>query len=270
MAVATAETGHLGPPAQPVYRLHPGMMGMYIFLGSEVMFFGSMFAAYFYLFGSHPGWPPPNTPAVNWFPTPLVNTWVLLSSGVTCHFGLEAITHSGRFRTRVGAGILIVGVLLMALSGALAFGAGSRGVVAGGLAVFGVVIGGASLLAMLGIGPFDTARKSFIGLIVGTILLGAGFEFGQAYEFLNAKISFSGFNQFSSAFFTMTGFHGAHVLGGLVILTLILGRALAGHFSPQNHLGVAAATLYWHFVDVVWLALFAILYLSVAGSATNA
>jgi cytochrome c oxidase subunit 3 len=61
----------------------------------------------------------------------------------------------------------------------------------------------------------------------------------------------------------MTGFHGLHVLGGLVFLTLILARALRGQFDANHHVGVAAATLYWHFVDVVWVFLFSILYFAV-------
>ena len=68
---------------------------------------------------------------------------------------------------------------------------------------------------------------------------------------------------FASAFFTMTGFHGAHVLGGLILLTLILFRAGRGQFNSRNHVGPAAVTLYWHFVDVVWIFLFGILYLGV-------
>ena len=61
----------------------------------------------------------------------------------------------------------------------------------------------------------------------------------------------------------MTGFHGAHVLVGLLFLTLILARSLRGQFDANHHVGVAAATLYWHFVDVVWVFLFGILYLAV-------
>jgi len=61
----------------------------------------------------------------------------------------------------------------------------------------------------------------------------------------------------------MTGCHGLHVAGGLVFLLLMLGRALKGHFNSQHHVGFAAATLYWHFVDVVWIFLFLILYLAV-------
>jgi len=182
--------------------LDPAMMGMYIFLASEVMFFGSMFAMYFYLFGSHPfSWPPPNTVPVNWWPIPFFNTIILLSSGVTCHFALEAIAHD--------------------------------------------------------------RRRTFFTLLLATIVLGVLFEAGQAGEFTHAERQLCGLNEFGSAFFTMTGFHGAHVAGGLIFLLLMLGRAMKGHFNSRHHVGFAAATLYWHFVDVVWIFLFGILYLAV-------
>ena len=204
MAVATMR--HEPAPQYPAIK--PGMMGMYIFLASEVMFFGSLFAMYFYLFGSHFVWPPPaptseNEFYVNWYPIPLINTFVLLSSGVTCHFASEAIAH-------------------------------------------------------------DNRRRFFI-LQIATIILGLAFEFGQLYEFISAfnrGLTLT-VNSFASAFFTMTGFHGLHVLGGLVLLTLILYRAWRGQFNSQHHVGVAAVTLYWHFVDVVWLFLFGILYLGI-------
>ena len=163
-------------PAPEYPAIKPGMMGMYIFLASEVMFFGSMFAMYFYLVGSHNTWPPP-APSSN--PEYYVSWWPI----------------------------------------------------------------------------------SF----VNTIVLGLGFEFGQLYEFINAfgrGLNLTA-NTFASAFFTMTGFHGAHVLGGLILLTLILYRAARGQFSSRNHVGPAAVTLYWHFVDVVWIFLFGILYLGV-------
>jgi len=204
MAVATIQR----EPTPQYPAIKPGMMGMYIFLASEVMFFGSLFAMYFYLYGSNPTWPPiPKTSLpeyyVSWFPIPLVNTIVLLSSGVTCHFALEAMAH-------------------------------------------------------------DNRRRFFI-LLIATIVLGLGFEGGQLYEFISAfgrGLNLTA-NTFASAFFTMTGFHGAHVLGGLILLILILYRAARGQFSSRNHVGVAAVTLYWHFVDVVWIFLFGILYLGV-------
>jgi cytochrome c oxidase subunit 3 len=248
---------------------HPGlaigMMGMYIFLASEVMFFGTLFAAYFYLFGSHPfGWPPQGTIPVEWWPIPTINTFVLLSSGVTAHFALDAISHGGTMvgRVRVVAAVIMAGFLIaMAVCGVAALGGTNRA--APGLALVCALFALIAILIMLGVGPFGRGRAQFIGLLIVTILLGAGFEFGQAYEYLHAHISFSGLNQFSSAFFTMTGFHGAHVMGGLIFLLLILGRGLRGQFSASHHVGVAAATLYWHFVDVVWLFLFTILYVAV-------
>src|SRR2546428_1139329 len=90
-------------PAPEYPAIKPGMMGMYIFLASEVMFFGSLFAMYFYLYGSHLTWPPapPATHPefyVSWWPIPTINTVVLLSSGGTCHFALEALRHGNRRR----------------------------------------------------------------------------------------------------------------------------------------------------------------------------
>jgi cytochrome c oxidase subunit III len=204
VAVATMQ------PHQDQYpAIKPGMMGMYIFLASEVMFFGSLFAVYFYLFGSHLQWPPPppsnnNEFYVNWYPVPVINTIVLFSSAFTCHFAADAIAHG--------------------------------------------------------------IRRRFFVLWTATIILGLAFEFGQLYEFIAAfsrGLNLTA-NSFASAFFIMTGFHGAHVLGGIILLILILYRAAKGHFSAEHHVGVAAVTLYWHFVDVVWFFLFVILYIGVA------
>ena len=262
MAVATrvrpnADVGHPG--------LAVGMMGMYIFLASEVMFFGSLFAVYYYMFGSHPfGWPPAGTVPVEWWPIPFINTFILISSGVTCHFALDAISHEGRLAGRSGvfaAGIMVVFLVLLLVSGAAALATGNR--VAGTLGLVCAVFAVAAIVAMLGFGPFARGRATFFGLLITTILLGAAFEFGQLWEFLHAHIKFGGLNQFGSAFYTMTGFHGAHVMGGLIFLLLILGRAARGQFNSRHHVGVAAATLYWHFVDVVWIFLFSILYVSV-------
>ncbi|MEP7105574.1 MAG: heme-copper oxidase subunit III [Chloroflexota bacterium] len=262
MAVATA-------PIQPQYRsLHAGVMGMYIFLCSEVMFFGSLFAMYFYMVGSHTGWPPPGTKAVEVWPLPTINTVILLSSGVTCHFGLEALRQNGRLGRggTLGAGLMGVALALMVLAGVLAVAGGAVGDSLIGFG--GAVVAFVSILAFLGRGPF-VGRRVFLGLWVCTILLGVFFEAGQAYEFATAHINFTT-NQFASAFFTMTGFHGGHVAGGLVLLCLVLFRALKGQFSAANHVAPAAITLYWHFVDVVWIFLYLILYLAVTGPGASA
>ena len=66
---------------------------------------------------------------------------------------------------------------------------------------------------------------------------------------------------FGTTYFTLTGFHGAHVFGGVLMLGVILYRGMAGQFSARHHDAVEAVSLYWHFVDVVWILLFSILYL---------
>jgi cytochrome c oxidase subunit 3 len=100
------------------------------------------------------------------------------------------------------------------------------------------------------------------GLIYGlwlTILLGITFTAVQAYEYSHAEFSFAG-HIYGSTFFMATGFHGAHVIIGTIFLIVCLIRAYAGHFRPDHHFGFEAAAWYWHFVDVVWLFLFAFIY----------
>ena len=102
------------------------------------------------------------------------------------------------------------------------------------------------------------------GLIL-TIALGALFTCVQAYEYSHAAFGFSD-NIYGATFFMATGFHGAHVLIGTIFLIVCLMRALAGHFKPDHHFGFEAAAWYWHFVDVVWLFLFACIYVWGAGT----
>ena len=92
-----------------------------------------------------------------------------------------------------------------------------------------------------------------------TIGLGALFTCVQAFEYAHAAFTFSG-HIYGATFFMATGFHGAHVLIGTMFLIVCLIRAYAGHFSPTQHLGFEFAAWYWHFVDVVWLFLFACIY----------
>ena len=96
-----------------------------------------------------------------------------------------------------------------------------------------------------------------------TVILGATFVCVQAYEYshayseLNLKLS-SGI--FGSTFFMLTGFHGFHVFVGMLMLTFITIRIMRGHFTPQRHFGFEGAAWYWHFVDVVWLGLYILVY----------
>jgi cytochrome c oxidase subunit 3 len=96
-----------------------------------------------------------------------------------------------------------------------------------------------------------------------TVLLGITFIGFQAYEYihaytdLNLKLN-SGI--YGSTFFMLTGFHGFHVFVGMLMLTFITLRLMKGHFTPQRHFGFEGAAWYWHFVDVVWLGLYFLVY----------
>ncbi|MDT3684509.1 MAG: cytochrome c oxidase subunit 3 [Pseudorhodoplanes sp.] len=92
-----------------------------------------------------------------------------------------------------------------------------------------------------------------------TVLLGLTFTAVQAYEYSHAAFDFKG-NIYGATFFMATGFHGAHVIIGSIFLIVCLARAYAGHFTPKQHLGFEFAAWYWHFVDVVWIFLFACIY----------
>jgi cytochrome c oxidase subunit III len=101
-----------------------------------------------------------------------------------------------------------------------------------------------------------------LGLLL-TVLLGLLFTSIQAYEYIHAPFAFkqsSGGNIYGSTFFMATGFHGFHVIIGTIFLIVCFFRALAGHFRPDQHFGFEAAAWYWHFVDVIWLFLFACIY----------
>ncbi|HEU4518411.1 MAG TPA: cytochrome c oxidase subunit 3 [Microvirga sp.] len=92
-----------------------------------------------------------------------------------------------------------------------------------------------------------------------TVLLGLVFTFVQAYEYSHAAFGFKG-SIYGATFFMATGFHGAHVIIGTIFLAVCLFRTYLGHFTPRQHLGFEFAAWYWHFVDVVWLFLFAAIY----------
>ncbi|MBE7373289.1 cytochrome c oxidase subunit 3 [Pseudomonas lopnurensis] len=96
-----------------------------------------------------------------------------------------------------------------------------------------------------------------------TVLLGAAFLILQIEEYVHAYTELGltlGSGIYGATFFMLTGFHGAHVTMGAIILTVMLVRILRGHFSPEHHFGFEAAAWYWHFVDVVWIALFVFVY----------
>lgn len=103
-------------------------------------------------------------------------------------------------------------------------------------------------------------RRLRAGLLI-TLLLGVTFLVIQSIEYHHQRFT-PATNAYGSLFFTITGFHGAHVAVGLLMNIVVQVRAWLGHFSAERHLAVTNAGLYWHFVDVVWIVVFVSLYLS--------
>ena len=113
-------------------------------------------------------------------------------------------------------------------------------------------------------GLLQNNRAKLIWGLVATIALGMTFlgfqiyEYSHAYSEMNLKLT-SG--AYGSTFFMLTGFHGFHVTVGTIMLWVILFRSVAGHFTPENHFGFEGVAWYWHFVDVVWVLLFVLVYI---------
>lgn len=117
-------------------------------------------------------------------------------------------------------------------------------------------------------------QKLFRLFLVATAALGITFLSIQAYEYtklIHEGLTFTQYvshhehemvrSVYGTAFYIQTGFHGAHVTGGVIWLLFVIGNAFAGKYSPENYIGVEIFGLYWHFVDLVWILLFTIVYL---------
>ena len=103
-----------------------------------------------------------------------------------------------------------------------------------------------------------TIAFMWVTVVLGATFLGVqAYEYSHAYSELNLKLS-SGV--YGSTFFMLTGFHGFHVFVGMLMLLFITIRLMKGHFTPQRHFGFEGAAWYWHFVDVVWLGLYIVVY----------
>ena len=213
---------------------HSFRMGMMWFIFSEVMFFAAFFGALFYA----------RTLSVPWLSgqgvklfTNLVlwpsyeGTWPTNGPG---HVGGRA---DSTFSVIPAFSLPAVNTAILLTSGVTvtiahhALRSGKRGV----LTVF------LALTFLLGF--------LFVGL--------QSHEYGEAYKELGLKLS-TGI--YGSTFFMLTGFHGLHVTIGAIMLTVMLFRAFRGHFDAQHHFAFEAAAWYWHFVDVVWLLLFVLVY----------
>ncbi|MBA3299255.1 MAG: heme-copper oxidase subunit III [Thermoleophilaceae bacterium] len=188
---------HHGPPeANKSSRVDAPLLGMLLFIISEIMLFGAFFTAYFFVrvVGDAP-WPAPgeHLPVV----VAGINTAILISSSFTMHWALEGARNENRAALRVG--------------------------------------------------------------MLTTFLLGLTFLCVQINEYV-----FIGFapadNAQGSIFYGLTGLHGAHVFVGLTLLAMATVRAFRGHFTPKEHRGIEIPGIYWHFVDVMWIVVYTVIY----------
>ena len=202
--VADGAGAHAGPGVHAGRGVSNVILGMILFITSEVMFFSGLFAAYFstrYNPSNQP-WPPA---AFGHILDPLglilIATIILILSSFTCQFAVWSIRKGD--------------------------------------------------------------RRGYIRNITVTFILGVIFLVMQAFDYaiLYSEGMTLGSGPFGTTYYTLTGFHGAHVFGGVLMLGVVLYRGMAGQFSARHHDAVEAVSLYWHFVDVVWILLFSILYL---------
>jgi cytochrome c oxidase subunit 3 len=179
------------------------ILGMLLFITSEVMFFSGLFAAYFSTRAHNAGsavWDDPLKILQPLGPI-LIATLILVTSSFTCQFAIWSIRKGDRqgFLRNLGV-TFVLGIVFLLMQG------------------------------------YDY-----------TVLYGEGLTLGSG--------------PLGTTYFTLTGFHGAHVFGGVLMLGVLLYRGMAGQFSSRHHDAVEAVSLYWHFVDVVWIILFSVLYL---------
>jgi cytochrome c oxidase subunit 3 len=178
-------------------RLDTTLVGVLLFITSEVMFFAGLFAAYFTLRAAHGNpWPPEGFhPEIE---VALVLLAILLTSSFTMEYAVRRIKRGDR-----------------------------TGLVRG--------------LAL-------------------TLVLGILFLIGQLYDYATLGFGVSN-GVYGTVFYTLTGFHGAHVFGGVVAIAVMYFRGLGGQFSARHHAAVEGVSWYWHFVDIVWVGLVTALYI---------
>jgi cytochrome c oxidase subunit 3 len=128
-------------------------------------------------------------------------------------------------------------------------------------AILTVILVSSSVVLQIGLRTIQRsgARKAMVWL-GATIVLGAAFLVLQLYDYSQLGFGVKD-GVFGSLFYVMTGLHMAHVFGGVVFLTLVFGQAAEGQLSSIRYESLEAGTLYWHFVDVVWICLFTVFYL---------
>jgi cytochrome c oxidase subunit III len=130
-------------------------------------------------------------------------------------------------------------------------------------AVLTAILVSSSVVLQFGIRAIRRGHvATFERLLALTILLGLCFLALQGYDYSTLTFGIKG-GIYPSLFYVMTGLHMAHVVGGVVLLSVVGAQAVTGQISAVRHEPVEAATIYWHFVDIVWIALFTVFYVAV-------
>ncbi len=237
MTHATAELMRPPFPAERGVDVYNNKLGMWVFLASDVMFFTALIGSYIILrFGVSAPWAQPN--AVLNVPLTAFNTFLLICSSVSMVKAYAAIADGKKYLLRRVPGKTL-------WDGGLKFW------------LLVTIIGGAMFV---GVQVYEYIK------LVGHGFTPTGFRDGsQVAEHALAdplKYGAATAGLYGSTFFTMTGFHGFHVTCGVVSMTyLYVTKVLPEKYSAQDHRGIETIGLYWHFVDLVWIMLFTIVYL---------
>jgi cytochrome c oxidase subunit 3 len=220
-----SEGGHYGAQVDRTYR-----WAMSWFIFSEVMFFAAFFGALFYSRGLSLAWlgGEGTKAATNLLLWPgFENVW---PSNGPAHVG-------GKFQTIPAFSVPLVNTIILLSSGVT--------------------------ITMAHHALKENKRTITILWMWATVALGCSFLYLQAHEYMEAYRELNltlGSGIYGSTFFMLTGFHGMHVTLGTLMLTVITLRLMAGQFKPDSHFGFEGVAWYWHFVDVVWLGLFVVVY----------
>ncbi len=220
--MAHANAAYMDPPAHREIGagVYNEKLGMWVFLGSEVLFFTALIGSYIILrFGTPEAFAEPG--GILNIPVTAVNTFLLICSSVTMVKAFAAV-HDG---DQKGLKLYLVATVLI----------------------------GATFVSVQ---VFEYVQLIHEGFVPSGYVAGSHFAELAAAGELPANV-----NIYGSSFYTMTGFHGFHVTMGVICMVYVTIKAFQGKYTATDHRGVEVIGLYWHFVDLVWIILFTIVYL---------
>lgn len=246
------EVGEGGHRYEPSVPISIGKFAMWLFLATEIMFFTGLIGSYVVLRFGNKHWPTPSTLVI----ALKDGTEVKGEKLDRTKDSVTIVTDGGQKRTIARADARGEGEdwyvhespLNLPLTAANTF--------------FLICSSVTMVLALAGIQEGD--RKKLVRYLAATVLIGTLFVSIQAYEYrklIHEESFVPATSIFASCFYVMTACHGAHVTGGVIYLFTILLGALAGKYTKESHGPVENAGLYWHFVDLVWIILFTVVYL---------